>query len=87
MERGKPIKYAPPEDILRNAPERKDRPRRSFTSRDGGKTWVPLEGEYMVRLHLVQYVPQGHFISPVIDLGQDPPQPVAAGDRPLLAPA
>ena len=41
----------------------------------------------MVRLHLVQYVPQGHFVSPVIDLGQDPPKPVAAGDRPLLPPA
>jgi len=78
------IKYAAREDILRNAPERKDRPRRSFTSRDGGKTWEPLGGEYMVRLHLVQYVPQGHFISPVFDLGQDPPQPVAEGDRPLL---
>ncbi|MGO9109419.1 MAG: transglutaminase-like domain-containing protein [Thermoguttaceae bacterium] len=81
------IKYAAPEDILRNAPERKDRPRRSFTSRDGGKTWKPLKGEYMVRLHLVQYVPQGHFISPVIDLGRDRPQPAARGDRPLLTPA
>ena len=81
------IKYATPEDILRNAPQRKDRPRRSFTSRDGGKTWAPLKGEYLVRLHLVQYVPQGHFVSPVIDLGQDPPKPVAAGERPLVAPA
>jgi transglutaminase-like putative cysteine protease len=81
------IKYATPEDILRNAPQRKDRPGRSFTSRDGGKTWEPLRGEYLVRLHLVQYVPQGHFISPVIDLGQDRPQPVAAGDRTLLTPA
>ena len=51
---------------------RKDRPRRSFTSGDGGKTGEPLEGEYLVRLHLVQYVPQGHFVSPVIDLGARP---------------
>jgi transglutaminase-like putative cysteine protease len=65
------IKYAPTEDILRNAPDRKDRPHRSFLSRDGGKTWQPLDGEYLVRLHLVQYVPQGHFLSPVIDLGQE----------------
>ena len=35
----------------------------------------------------MQYVPQGHFISPVIDLGQDRPQPVGQGDRPLLTPA
>ncbi len=79
------IKYAAPEDILRNAPERKDRPRRSFISGDGGKTWAPLAGEYLVRLHLVQYVPQGHFISPVIDLGQDRPQ--AVGANPLVTPA
>jgi transglutaminase-like putative cysteine protease len=79
------IKYALPEDILRNAPERKGRPRRSFTSRDGGKTWTPLEGEYLVRLHLVQYVPQGRFISPVIDLGLDRPQFVGA--YPLVTPA
>jgi hypothetical protein len=78
----KSIKYARPEDILRNAPQRKDRPRRSFTSSDGGKTWEPIQGEYMVRLHLVQYVPQGHFISAVIDLGRDSPQPI--GDPLLL---
>ena len=65
------IKIALPEDILRNAPERKDRPPRSFKSTDGGKTWQPIRGEYMVRLHLVQHVPQGHFISPVMDLGQE----------------
>jgi transglutaminase-like putative cysteine protease len=75
------IKIALPEDILRNAPERKDRPRRSFKSLDGGKTWEPIQGEYMVRLHLVQYVPQGYFISPVIDLGQP-----NEGNRPLLSP-
>ena len=70
-ERRRPILYALPEDILRNAPERKDRPQRSFTSTDGGKAWQPLRGEYMVRLHLVQYVDQGELISPVLDLGQE----------------
>ena len=80
------IKYAAPEEILRTAPQREDRPRRSFTSSDGGKSWEPLRGEYLVRLHLVQYVPQGRFISPVIDLGPEHPQPVAEGDCPLLAP-
>jgi hypothetical protein len=75
------IKIALPEDILRNAPERKDRPRRSFKSLDGGKTWEPIQGEYMVRLHLVQHVPQGYFISPVIDLGQS-----REDKRPLLTP-
>jgi hypothetical protein len=64
------VKIALPEDILRNAPDRHQRPRRSFKSIDDGKTWEPVEGEYMVRLHLIQHVPQGHFISPVIDLSQ-----------------
>ena len=81
------IKYATPGDILRNAPERKDRPRRSFTSYDGGKTWEPLKGEYLVRLHLVQHVPQGHFISPVIDLEQGRRKPGQPNDRRLLTPA
>ena len=75
------IKIALPEDILRNAPDRKDRPPRSFKSTDGGKTWQPIRGEYMVRLHLVQHVPQGHLISPVIDLGH-----TLAGNWPLLSP-
>jgi transglutaminase-like putative cysteine protease len=74
------IKYAPTEDILRNAPDRNGRPHRSFLSRDGGKTWQSIAGEYLVRLHLVQYVPEGRFVSPVIDLGQD------GKVTPLLAP-
>ncbi|HUT60231.1 MAG TPA: transglutaminase-like domain-containing protein [Phycisphaerae bacterium] len=69
------IKIARPEDILRNAPDRKGRPRRSFFSKDSGKTWQPIDGEYMVRLHLVQYAGQGHFISPAIDLGSPPSGP------------
>jgi len=72
------IRIAEPLDIVRNAPERSGWPRRSFKSTDGGKTWEPTNGEYIVRLHLIQYAEQGHFISPVIDLGK------AAGDKGLL---
>jgi transglutaminase-like putative cysteine protease len=79
------IKSALPEDILRNAPERRDRPPRSFKSMDGGRSWSAIQGEYMVRLHLVQFVPQGKFISPVIDLGRQ--GSANAGDtNPLLQP-
>ena len=63
------VKIASTEDILRNAPERKSWPHRSFKSTDGGKTWEPIHGEYFVRLHLTQYVPHGDIISPVIELG------------------
>ena len=75
------VKLAASEDVLRNAPERQNRPRRSFKSADGGKTWEPIPGEYMVRLHLVEYVAQGSSISQVVDLGNRP------DDRtPLLTP-
>jgi transglutaminase-like putative cysteine protease len=79
--KGQTIKIALTEDILRNAPERKNWPRRSFKSTDAGKTWEAIQGEYMVRLHLTQYIPHGDVISPVIELGggwQDRP--------PLLTP-
>ena len=77
---GKPqsIKSALREDILRNAPERRGQPHRSFKSEDGGKNWLPIEGEYLVRLHLIQSVPRGHFISPVLDLGQRDLSPLLA---------
>jgi transglutaminase-like putative cysteine protease len=64
-------------DILRNAPDRKDRPPRSFTSRDGGKTWNAVDGEALVRLFLLQYPSTGSFASPVIDLGRDDTEPLA----------
>jgi hypothetical protein len=75
------IKIAPTADILRNAPERKSRPRRSFKSVDAGKTWAPIDGEYMVRLHLIQYAPRGEVVSPVMELGG-----TMKGHAPLLAP-
>jgi hypothetical protein len=63
------VKVAARADILQNAPDRKGLPARSFQSPDGGKTWAPVDGEILVRLHLVQYAPEGHFLSPVLDLG------------------
>ena len=59
------IKVAPRNDILQSAPDRKDRPPRSFTSSDGGRTWAAIDGEVPIRLHLTQFTEQGHFISPV----------------------
>ena len=71
-EGGKPtIKIASREDILRNAPDRAARPQRSFLSADGGKTWKPVPGEFLVRLHLVQHLEQGHLISPAMHLSGD----------------
>ena len=57
-------------DILANAPDRKDRPPRSFRSTDGGQSWQAVDGEYRVRLPLLRYREKGHFISPVIYLGE-----------------
>jgi transglutaminase-like putative cysteine protease len=67
--KGQTIKIAPTEDILRNNPERKNWPQRSFESTNAGKTWEPIHGEYMVRVHLTQYLPHGDVVSPVIELG------------------
>ncbi len=66
------IKIATRDDIIRNEPDRRGRPRRSYKSVDDGMTWQPIEGEYMIRLHLLQNVPHGEVISPVIDLGREP---------------
>jgi transglutaminase-like putative cysteine protease len=67
------IKIAPREEILRNAPGRAARPRRSFLSTDGGTTWKPIEGEFLVRMHLIQYAAEGHMISQAIDLAAGGP--------------
>lgn len=65
------LKVAKREDILRNAPDRADNPPRSFKSDDGGKSWqVVPEGEIMLRLHLVRYVPEGSVILPVLDMAE-----------------
>lgn len=55
-------------------------PDRSAKSRDGGKTWDydrlgwkdEIDGEYSVRLSLDRHVPQGVYISPVVDLFEGP---------------
>ena len=65
---GRSIPFTPRGDIVRNAPERHQVPPRSFRSDDHGRTWQPVDGEYLLRLHLVQRVPEGRFVSPVIDL-------------------
>jgi transglutaminase-like putative cysteine protease len=69
------VAVAQREHILQNDPERRSRPRRSFRSTDGGRTWAPAlgddgrqEGELMIRLHLTQYAAQGELVGPVIDL-------------------
>lgn len=79
---GRTVKMARYEDIYRNAPQRRDTPRRSFVSTDGGKSWKDAGGEHMVRLHLVQYVRQGSLISPTIDLGRE----AAGNPSPILTP-
>jgi transglutaminase-like putative cysteine protease len=73
-------KYASRDDIRRNAPDRRDAPARSFRSDDGGRTWTPVDGEYMVRLHLTHHSSFGRFTGPVVDLGGE----LEAG--PLLQP-
>ncbi len=68
-EPGEPVtlKIARREDILENSPERAGDPPRSFYSPDGGDTWEPVDGEYMVRIVLSQYAPEGRLVSPVIE--------------------
>jgi len=55
-------------------------PNRSAKSRDAGQTWDfdrlgwkdEIDGEYVVRLSLDRYVPEGTCLSPVIDLAEEP---------------
>jgi transglutaminase superfamily protein len=72
---GSAIKVAPTKFILKNAPERAGQPSKSFKSVDGGKTWQPIDGEVMLRVHLIRFRNEGHVISPVVDLLSDPGQP------------
>jgi len=69
------VAVAQRELILRNEPERKGRPNRSFRSTDSGQTWSPglgndggQDGELMIRLHVGQYAARGELVGPVIDI-------------------
>jgi transglutaminase-like putative cysteine protease len=86
-ERGWWIGLAQRADIVRNAPERKDRPVRSFRSTDRGRKWSELvsaneqiAGEFMVRVRLDQYAAYGELLGPIIDLGE------MAGRKTILPP-
>jgi len=68
------IPIADKNSILKNTKEYKIQT--SFKSNDNGKKWSNLlgmndntEGEYMIRLHLRQYVKKGVYESNIIDLG------------------
>jgi hypothetical protein len=67
------VAYSARRDIVRNDPSRADRPARSFVSDNSGSTWRALDGELLVRLHLVQYAVEGYLVSPVIDLAESEP--------------
>ncbi len=70
--RGQTVKMATRQAIAENDPQRQADQPRSFRSEDGGQSWQPVDGEFMVRLHLRQYAPEGSLLSPVIDFaGQD----------------
>jgi len=66
------------EEYQRGSTTRIHHPNRSTKSRDGGKTWDfeklgwkdELDGEYTIRLSLDRYVPEGIYISPVIDIAE-----------------
>jgi len=70
------IMVASDDEYKRGSSTRKHHPNRSAKSRDAGKTWDfgklgwkdELDGEYSIRLSLDRYVPEGVYISPVIDL-------------------
>ena len=65
------VKYARREEIIEDEPQRADRPPRSFRSLDGRRTWEAIDGELMVRLHLVQHEPVGEIVSPVLEPATD----------------
>ena len=70
------IMVADAKEFARGSETRMKHPDRSAKSRDGGATWDfkglgwkdAHDGEYCVRLSLDRSVPEGVFISPVIDL-------------------
>jgi len=76
--------FSPRADILRNAPERKSRPGRSYRSGDHGATWESVDGEFNVRLHLQQYRHEGTVLSPVVDAGKPPDEPGVLSRRVVI---
>jgi hypothetical protein len=73
------IMIAGEEEYKRGSLTRIHHPNQSAKSRDRGKTWDfeklgwkdELDGEYTIRLSLDRYVPQGEYVSPVIDLAEE----------------
>ena len=65
------VKYARRDEIIEDEPDRAGRPPRSFRSVDAGRTWDAIDGELMVRLHLVQHEPVGEIVSPVLEPATD----------------
>ena len=65
-------------EYKRGSETRLRHPDRSARSRDGGRTWDferlgwkdEIDGEYVIRLSLDRSVPQGAYVSPVIDLAE-----------------
>lgn len=67
-------------EFTRGSLTRQHHPNRSAKSRDDGATWDydklgwkdALDGEYAIRLSLDRYAPAGTYVSPVIDLAEEP---------------
>ena len=74
------IMVADDKEYKRGSSTQLHHPNRSAKSRDGGKTWDfdklgwkdLHDGEYSIRLSLDRYVPEGVYISSVIDLAEEP---------------
>lgn len=66
------------ENYSKGSSTRMHAPGRSSRSNDGGKTWTDrigelgrAKGEYVIRLKIGAYGSEGHFESPVVDLGRE----------------
>jgi len=84
------VVVAAAQEFARGSEIRTEHPNRSAKSRDGGRTWDDgrlgwkdaLDGEYAIRLSLDRYVPEGVYVSPVIDIAVESDAP---GIKRLLA--
>jgi len=73
------IMVADDREYARGSDTRTHHPNRSAKSSDGGVTWDDErlgwkgahDGEYCIRLSLDRYVPEGEYLSPVIDLAEE----------------